>query len=85
MIVGLLAILKAGGAYLPLDPGYPQERLDYMLADARCPVLVTQSRLANGFRPAGIQQVLLDADHDAISRQPITGLKNTANPGTSLM
>src|SRR6185295_3028146 len=30
MVVGLLGILKAGGAYLPLDPGYPQERVAYM-------------------------------------------------------
>ena len=35
MVVGLLGILKAGGAYLPLDPGYPPERLAFMLADAR--------------------------------------------------
>src|ERR1051325_562168 len=34
MVIGLLGILKAGGAYLPLDPGYPAERLAYMLADA---------------------------------------------------
>ena len=34
MVVGLLGILKAGGAYLPLDPGYPADRLAYMLADA---------------------------------------------------
>ena len=46
MVVGLLGILKAGGAYLPLDPSYPAERLAYMLADARVPVLVTQARLA---------------------------------------
>ena len=29
MLVGLLGILKAGGAYLPLDPGYPPERLAF--------------------------------------------------------
>ena len=45
MVVGLLGILKAGGAYLPLDPNYPRERLAFMLADAGCPVLVTQSAL----------------------------------------
>ena len=45
MVIGLLGILKAGGAYLPLDPNYPRERLAFMLADAGCPVLVTQSAL----------------------------------------
>ena len=34
MMVGLLGILKAGAAYLPLDPGYPAERLGFMLEDA---------------------------------------------------
>jgi amino acid adenylation domain-containing protein len=34
MIAGVLGILAAGGAYLPLDPGYPVERLAWMLADA---------------------------------------------------
>ena len=34
MIVGLIGILKAGGAYLPLDPEYPIERLEYMVAEA---------------------------------------------------
>src|SRR4029077_4078446 len=29
MVVGMLGILQAGGAYLPLDPGYPDERLAY--------------------------------------------------------
>jgi non-ribosomal peptide synthetase component F len=30
LVVGLLAILKAGGAYLPLDVGYPRQRLEQM-------------------------------------------------------
>ncbi|HLP58561.1 MAG TPA: amino acid adenylation domain-containing protein, partial [Candidatus Deferrimicrobium sp.] len=34
MITGILGILKSGGAYLPIDPSYPQERIDYMLKDS---------------------------------------------------
>lgn len=41
-IVGLLAILEAGGAYLPLDTGYPAERLALMLDDARPRVILVE-------------------------------------------
>ncbi len=41
MIIGLLGILKVGGAYLPIDPEYPQKRINYMLKDSKAGVLVT--------------------------------------------
>lgn len=44
-IVSILAILKAGGVYVPLDPGYPKERLTFMMEDARLSVLLTQQSL----------------------------------------
>ncbi|NIM15215.1 MAG: amino acid adenylation domain-containing protein [Candidatus Aminicenantes bacterium] len=40
MIIGIFGILKAGGAYLPIDTGYPQERIDYMLKDSKAKVLL---------------------------------------------
>ncbi len=70
MLVGLIGILKAGGAYLPLDPGYPAERLAFMLADARAPVLVTQSVLLDRLPAHGAGIVRLDADAPAIAAQP---------------
>jgi amino acid adenylation domain-containing protein len=45
MVIGLLGILKAGAAYVPLDPGYPAERLAFMLADCAPAVLLTQESL----------------------------------------
>ncbi len=44
MLTGLLAILKAGGAYLPIDPGYPRERIDYMLKDSNAKIHITSCR-----------------------------------------
>src|SRR5262249_16570932 len=41
LVVSLIGILKAGAAYVPLDPGYPQERLSFMLEDADVQVLLT--------------------------------------------
>ncbi len=41
MLTALLACLKAGGAYLPLDPAFPQARLEFMIADSDLAVLIT--------------------------------------------
>ena len=41
MIIGILGILKSGGAYLPIDPEYPQDRIDYMLKDSGAKLLIT--------------------------------------------
>jgi non-ribosomal peptide synthetase component F/acyl carrier protein len=76
MVIGLLGILKAGGAYVPLDPSYPEERLAYMLADARIEVLVTQERwlvAGGGSRVTSDQltTICLDTEWDTItSHQP---------------
>ncbi len=45
MIVGIVAILKAGGAYMPIDPEYPQDRIEYMLEDSGTNILLTQLAL----------------------------------------
>ncbi|MGV9837907.1 amino acid adenylation domain-containing protein [Nocardia niigatensis] len=33
-IVAVYGVLKAGAAYLPIDPAYPDDRIDYLIADA---------------------------------------------------
>ncbi|MEH2266224.1 amino acid adenylation domain-containing protein [Nostoc sp.] len=45
MIIGVLGIMKAGAAYVPIDPNYPQERIEFMLGDSGTSVLLTQSHL----------------------------------------
>ncbi|MFE1315996.1 amino acid adenylation domain-containing protein, partial [Streptomyces sp. NPDC058755] len=58
-VVALLAVVKAGGAYLPVDPGYPVERIAFMLADA-VPVAVVTSRAVAGVIPGEVPAVVLD-------------------------
>jgi aspartate racemase len=69
MVVGLLAILKAGGAFLALDPTYPQDRIAYMLEDARVSILLTQSQLLETLPQNQARLVVLDRDRDLIARQ----------------
>ncbi|MBW4561039.1 MAG: amino acid adenylation domain-containing protein [Mojavia pulchra JT2-VF2] len=69
MIVGLLGILKAGGAYLPLDPSYPQERLNLMLEDAKVSVLLTQQQFLERLGKVAVSVVCLDKDRKAIACQ----------------
>lgn len=60
LIAGILGILKAGGAYLPLDPGYPAERVAMMIADANAPILLTESSLLAGLRANFERSVCID-------------------------
>ena len=49
MVIGIFGILKAGGAYLPIDPHYPQERIDYMLKDSAAKILLTAAECIFNF------------------------------------
>ncbi len=75
--IGLLAILKAGGCYVPLDPEYPQERLDYMIKDSGVRLLLTQSPFL-GKLPVGDDLVVIELDH------VISAAGNANNPAVTL-
>ncbi|HEV7509125.1 MAG TPA: amino acid adenylation domain-containing protein [Thermoanaerobaculia bacterium] len=59
LIVALLGALKAGAAYLPLDPSYPRERLELLLADAAPAVVVGPRRLLAAL-PATVPHLALE-------------------------
>ncbi len=41
MMVSILAVLKAGCTYLPMDPGYPKERVQHIVEDSSLMVILT--------------------------------------------
>jgi tyrocidine synthetase III len=62
MIIGIMGILKAGGAYLPIDPVYPEERINFMMEDSGTNLLLTQKHLSGKIRFQGEIMDLEDPD-----------------------
>lgn len=81
LIVALLGILKAGAAYLPLDPGYPANRLRFMLEHSGAAALVTRAECSGNLPESDVQQVLLDRDGPEIARAPEAPLPPISGAG----
>jgi amino acid adenylation domain-containing protein len=81
MVVGLLGIVKAGAAYVPLDPGYPAERLRYMVADAGVElVLVGETSSAEvweGVSVVKLSECQTEVSEEAAANVQVSG-KNVA-------
>ena len=79
MIEAFLAVMKAGGAFLPLDPGYPADRLRYMLEDSGASLLLTSSDLTESLpRVDGLTPVRVETL--ALQRYSPTNLHNEPHP-----
>ena len=74
MVVSLLAVLKAGGAYVPLDTMYPYERLSFMIADARVPVLLTQESMMARLPEHQAKVIYVDSEWSTVETE------SSANP-----
>ncbi|HLK62423.1 MAG TPA: amino acid adenylation domain-containing protein [Bryobacteraceae bacterium] len=61
-VAAVLAILKSGAAFVPIDADYPAARVNYILADTRVPVFLTQSSLLDGGLDYAGHSVELDLD-----------------------
>ncbi|MEW6737180.1 MAG: amino acid adenylation domain-containing protein, partial [Acidobacteriota bacterium] len=76
MIIALLAILKAGGAYLPIDPNYPQERIDYLLKESRLKALLIDSEFLFKVEDFDRPVFALDLQLRGLSDRPTVNLEN---------
>ncbi len=78
LVVALLAVLKSGAAYLPLDPGYPAERLAFLVEDA-APVVILSTSDSRAVLPGGAP-VLIVGDCEDVSGEPIGHDPDPAEP-----
>jgi amino acid adenylation domain-containing protein/non-ribosomal peptide synthase protein (TIGR01720 family) len=44
LLIGMLGILKSGSGFAPIDPDYPDERINYIINDCRIETLVTEEK-----------------------------------------
>jgi non-ribosomal peptide synthetase component F len=70
--VGMLAVLKLHAAYVPLDAGFPPDRLAYICADARVAAVLTTSPLGERLAGCGVDVLCLDE---------VDALVDAENPG----
>ncbi|AJR06622.1 non-ribosomal peptide synthetase [Photobacterium gaetbulicola] len=79
MVVGILAVLKIGGIYVPLDPRYPEDRLQYMINDADIELVLTaadqQQTLEHRRKTVGVDLTALASE---------TRLERYQTPASSL-
>ena len=60
MLIGVLGVMKAGGTYVPLEPGLPKERVEYMVGDAGIEWVLVDSASMGSLPLGGVDLVMMD-------------------------
>ncbi|MGH8156936.1 MAG: amino acid adenylation domain-containing protein [Rhodanobacter sp.] len=67
MVAAVLGVLKSGAGYVPLDPGFPAERLAFMAEDAALAALVVNDGVPEAFAFPASRVLSLKRDADEIA------------------
>jgi amino acid adenylation domain-containing protein len=78
LVVSLLAIMKAGAAYVPIDPGYPSERISYMLEDTEAAVVISNSMYKTSL--GSVEVIDLDTERTHIEQKSKENLQVDVAP-----
>ena len=49
VIVAMLGVMKAGGAYMPVDPNYPEDRIEYMLEETKSKIILSYGYMGKNY------------------------------------
>ncbi len=72
MMVALLASIKAGLTYLPIDAGYPKQRLLYLLEDSDTSLIITQPHLDVYLPDKALIVITLDEQGNIVPEPELT-------------
>lgn len=77
MLIGQMAILKAGGVYLPIDPSFPENRIEYMLQDSGVNILLTNVSVSGSW---GSEREIIFINNDILYQGFGENLVNLSKP-----
>ncbi len=60
----MFGILKSGAAYMPIDPDYPQDRIEYMLSDSGAKFCITEDNINDLFNNTNISNLDIHIDQE---------------------
>jgi len=69
-VIAIYAVLRAGGAYVPIDSSWPEARIENVLEDTKCTIVITESsleaKMPSSFNASEL--VLMDhVDYEAVA------------------
>lgn len=76
IFIAFLGIQKAGACYIPIDPTYPEKRIEYMLENSQAKLLITTEELYNNIE----FENKICINSDKIVRQKISNLNKISLP-----
>ncbi len=62
MTVAILGIIKSGGAYVPVDPGFPEQRIKHIIEASGLKLLLTQEALIDKVKDCPVLTEQIDSD-----------------------
>ena len=79
-IVTILSIIKLGAVYIPIEPGYPTSRVNYILEDAKPDLIITQSKYQSLHALPESKSLLIDSLDKTNASSTLTDINVTSTP-----
>lgn len=81
LIAIILGVLKSGSSYVPLDPDYPDERVNYIIEDSAPEIIITSQIHEHRLNAGKAQVILFDKEIADIKNMDTTNPLTNTTPG----